>query len=258
MRYFIQLQYKGTNFHGWQIQPNACSVQEELNKALSLLLREVINVVGAGRTDTGVHASFFVAHFDTENSINDLQKLIFKLNSFLGKDILIETIFEVPKANHARFSPTSRTYHYFISRNKAPFLSESVAIFPYDLDLKSMNNAASVLKDYTDFTSFSKLHTDVKTNNCIIHSAQWFQRNDLLVFEITADRFLRNMVRAIVGTLLEVGRGKITVNEVREIIEKQDRGLAGASAKANGLFLSDIKYPTAIDQYLIRKNHFLF
>ncbi len=257
MRYFIQLQYKGTNYHGWQIQPNASSVQEELNMALSLLLKEEINVVGAGRTDTGVHASFFVAHFDVTSSISNLQKLTFKLNSFLDKDILIETIFQVDETFHARFSPVARTYYYFISRKKVPFLFESVAIVHYDLDLDKINEASEVLLEYTDFTSFSKLHTDVKTNNCKIHSARWFQQNGLLVFEITADRFLRNMVRAIVGTLIEVGRGKITTQKVREIIEKQDRGLAGASAKPNGLFLSDIKYPETIDQQLLRKKHFL-
>lgn len=258
MRYFIQLQYNGTNYHGWQIQPNAISVQEVLNKALSLLLSEAINVVGAGRTDTGVHASFFVAHFEVNSSIKDTAQLVFKLNSFLENDIFIETIFEVAEEFHARFSPLSRTYHYFISQNKVPFLAESVAVVHYNLDIQKMNEAAELLKEYTDFTSFSKLHTDVKTNNCKIEKAVWFRKNDLLIFEITADRFLRNMVRAVVGTLIEVGRGKITPGQVGEIIERKDRGAAGASAKANGLFLSDIKYPEAVDQLLIRKKHFLF
>lgn len=241
-RYFIQLAYNGTNYHGWQIQPNAISVQEVLNKALSTILREDIEVVGAGRTDTGVHASFFIAHFEVENTITDGVKLCFKLNSFLPNDIRIDKIYVVADDMHARFSATARTYHYYLSNKKEPFNADTVAFVPYELDIQKMNEAAKYLFDYIDFTSFSRLHTDVKTNNCKIMEAVWFEENGKFVFKITADRFLRNMVRAIVGTLMEVGRGKLSVGGFCKIIEAQNRGAAGASAPAKGLFLSEIKY----------------
>jgi tRNA pseudouridine38-40 synthase len=251
-RYFIQLAYNGTNFHGWQIQPNAISVQEVLTKAISTVLQEKVEVVGAGRTDTGVHASFFVAHFELEHPLDNTFELCRKLNSFLNHDIKIHQVFEVDSEMHARFSATYRTYHYYLSNTKQPFRKEFTAYYPQPFDVELMNEAAQVLFDYTDFTSFSKLHTDVKTNNCKIYKAQWKEKNGLLVFEISADRFLRNMVRAVVGTLMEVGKHKITVDDVRQIIEKKDRCAAGASVLAKGLFLTDIGYPEPVNSRLIR------
>ncbi|KJF42700.1 tRNA pseudouridine(38-40) synthase TruA [Draconibacterium sediminis] len=249
-RYFLQLSYKGTNYHGWQIQPNAVSVQEVMEDALSKILREKIEVVGAGRTDTGVHASFFILHFDSENGIPKNLDIVYKLNSFLPSDIAVQKVWPVDAEAHARFSAISRTYHYFISTEKDPFATETSHKYLKPLDVEKMNQAAQKLFNYTDFTSFSRLHTDVKTNNCKIMQAEWTQRGERLQFTIKADRFLRNMVRAIVGTLLEVGQGKLSIDQFCEIIEKQDRGSAGASAPAQGLFLVDIGYP----EKLIRKS----
>nr|WP_319573586.1 tRNA pseudouridine(38-40) synthase TruA [uncultured Draconibacterium sp.] len=247
-RYFLQLSYKGTNYHGWQIQPNAVSVQEVMEDALSKILREKIAVIGAGRTDTGVHASFFILHFDTENGIPENLDIVYKLNSFLPSDIAVQKVWTVDDEAHARFSATSRTYHYFISSEKNPFVTETSYKYLKPLDVEKMNKAAQTLFNYTDFTSFSRLHTDVKTNNCKIMQAEWMRRGEQLQFTIKADRFLRNMVRAIVGTLLEVGQGKLSISQFCEIIEKQDRGVAGASAPAQGLFLVDIEYPKNITQ----------
>ncbi len=241
-RYFLQLSFKGTRYHGWQIQPNAVSVQEVIEKALSTLLRENISVVGAGRTDTGVHSSFFVLHFESENSELTSQNLVFKLNSLLPKDIAVQKLMKVENELHARFSAVSRTYHYIIATEKDPFAEETAYHYTRQLDVEKMNEAASVLFEYEDFTSFSRLHTDVKTNNCKILQAEWSREGAKLIFKVKADRFLRNMVRAIVGTLLEVGKGKLTVEEFRQIIEKKDRSAAGASAPAHGLFLTDIDY----------------
>ncbi len=242
-RYFLQCSYNGTNYHGWQIQPNATSVQEVLEEALTTILREKITVVGAGRTDTGVHASFFILHFDSDISDIDSVKMVYKLNSFLPPDIAVQKIWKVNNETHARFSALSRTYKYFISTEKNPFQTETTYKYLKPLDINKMNEAAKDLHDYKDFTSFSRLHTDVKTNNCKIYLAEWKQENNQLVFIIKADRFLRNMVRAIVGTLLEVGQGKLSVDEFKKIIESKDRGAAGASAPAQGLFLVDIEYP---------------
>lgn len=246
-RYFIQLNYKGTNYHGWQIQPNAISVQEVITKAFSTILREEIEVTGAGRTDTGVHASFFIAHFDSQiNNLHTDKKIIFKLNSFLPKDIAIQKISKVSNDAHARFDAKSRTYHYYIHQQKDPFLTESSYYFHHKIDIDLMNKACELLYQFTDFTSFSKLHTDVKTNNCVITNAIWKQDQHKLIFEITADRFLRNMVRAIVGTLIDVGKNKISLNDFIEIIESKNRSAAGVSAPAHGLFLSNIKYESKI------------
>ncbi len=242
-RYFIQLSYKGTHFHGWQIQPNAVTVQETLEKAVSLLLREEIKIIGCGRTDTGVHAKDFFAHFDCETLHFEPHKLTFKLNSLLPKDIAIQHIFEVHSDAHARFDATERTYKYYISKIKTPFRYEESYFYPFPLNINAMNEAAKKLLDYIDFTSFSKLHTDVKTNNCVIKEAYWEKTDTQLIFTITADRFLRNMVRAIVGTLLEVGKGKYSVEEFCKIIEAKDRGKAGSSAPSEGLFLHKIIYP---------------
>ena len=241
-RYFLQLSYKGTNYHGWQVQPNAISVQEVLEKSLSTMLREEIAVVGAGRTDTGVHASSFILHFDSKNE-NIPENFVYKLNSFLSADIAVRKIWKVNLETHARFSALSRTYKYYISTEKNPFQTETSYKYLKPLDIDVMNQAAKVLFDYEDFTSFSRLHTDVKTNNCKIYQAEWKQENNQLIFTIKADRFLRNMVRAIVGTLLEVGCGKLSIDEFKKIIELKNRGAAGASAPAQGLFLVDIEYP---------------
>ena len=241
-RYFLQLSYKGTRYFGWQRQPNAVSVQEVIEKTLSTVLREEIAVVGAGRTDTGVHASFYVLHFDVLNEIIEPEKLLYHLNRFLPDDIAIQKIKKVNSDFHARFSAVSRTYKYYISVIKDPFTTDTSYQFTVPLDIEKMNEAAKMLFEYTDFTSFAKLHTDVKTNNCKIFQAEWETENNQLVFTIKADRFLRNMVRAIVGTLLEVGKGKISVDDFRKIIEMKNRGAAGTSAPPQGLFLVDIGY----------------
>ena len=245
-RYFIELAYKGTNFHGWQIQPNAVSVQECLEKALSVITRETIAVTGAGRTDTGVHASYFVAHFDSGKLNLDHPDFAHKLNSFLGKDIVIFQVSKVTTEAHARFDATSRTYQYHLNLRKDPFALETSWYFFSRPDVERMNEASRILFEYTDFTSFSKLHTDVKTNNCKIYCAEWTQKGSNIVFTVKADRFLRNMVRALVGTILEVGIGKIDLNQFRKIIEQKDRGAAGLSVPAHGLFLTDIEYPKEI------------
>ncbi len=242
-RYFVQLSYKGTDFHGWQIQLNAVTVQETLEKAFSLILRENIKIIGCGRTDTGVHAYQFYAHFDCNTVAYDLDKLVFKLNTVLPKSIAIQRIFPVVSEAHARFDATSRTYKYYIAKVKNPFAYEQSYYYPFPLNISVMNEAAKTLLDYADFTSFSKLHTDVKTNNCKITEAYWEETDEQFVFTITADRFLRNMVRAIVGTLFEVGKGKYGVERFCEIIEAKDRGKAGSSAPAEGLFLHKIVYP---------------
>lgn len=246
-RYFLYCSYKGTNYHGWQIQPNGISVQEVLTKSLRTVLRdENLEITGAGRTDTGVHARVMVAHFDAEINFISFADLVGKLNSFLPNDIAVHKIVEVKSNAHARFDAISRRYEYRITLEKNVFSTEfSARIFnPLDFDL--MNKASEVLKEFHDFTSFSKLHTDTKTNNCIITRAEWTKRNDEWIFTIEADRFLRNMVRAIVGTLLEVGRGKINLDDFRKIIETKDRCKAGTSAPAQGLFLVNVEYPKEI------------
>lgn len=245
-RHIIQLSYNGTRYFGWQRQPNAISVQEVVEKALSTVLRQDIKVTGAGRTDTGVHASFFVLHFDYFDEITEPEKLVYHLNRFLPEDIAIQKIKMVGVDFHARFSAVSRTYKYFICTEKNPFQPETCYQFTVHLDVEKMNVAAQALLEFTDFTSFSKLHTDVKTNNCRIFQAEWKKENKQLVFTIKADRFLRNMVRAIVGTLIEVGKGKLTIEDFRKIIELKDRSAAGTSAPAKGLFLVDIEYPDGV------------
>jgi len=245
-RYFLHLSYKGTHYHGWQVQPNALSVQEVMEKALSTILHEEIAVVGAGRTDTGVHASFFMLHFESPKTNLETSNLVHRLNRFLPPDIAVSKIFPVNSEAHARFSAVSRTYKYYITTEKSPFQIETSYQYTAPLDVEKMNKAVAALFGYKDFTSFSRLHTDVKTNNCKIYRAEWKREESQLVFTIKADRFLRNMVRAVVGTLLEVGRGKLSVDEFRRIIEKKDRGAAGASVPAEGLFLVDIEYPEEI------------
>jgi tRNA pseudouridine38-40 synthase len=242
-RYFIQLAYNGKNYHGWQMQENAHTVQAEINEKLSLLLGESINVTGCGRTDAGVHARQFFAHFEIENLSLDPDELTSKLNNFLSKDIAVYKIFKVKPDMHARFSATSRTYRYYISKQKNPFLQDLSYFYHVPLNLAEMKKASSLLLNYTDFTSFSKLHSQTNNNNCKISFADWEETDEILIFTITADRFLRNMVRAIVGTLLEVGKGKMEASEIKIIIELKNRSEAGFSVPAEGLFLEKIEYP---------------
>jgi len=238
--------YKGTRFHGWQFQPNAVSVQQCLEKALSTITHETIAVTGAGRTDTGVHARYFVAHFDASLPNLDHPDFTHKLNRFLKDDVSIFGLNKVSSEAHARFDAVSRTYQYHLNLRKDPFPVETSWYFFRQPDVATMNEACRILFDYIDFTSFSKLHTDVKTNHCKIMQAGWTQQGNNLIFTVKADRFLRNMVRAIVGTLLEVGLGKMNLPEFRDVIEQKDRGAAGMSVPAQGLFLTDIEYPESI------------
>ena len=247
MRFFIYLSYDGARYHGWQRQPNGLSVQQVLEEALSTILRQPIEVVGAGRTDAGVNASMMVAHMDVSLCSDTVAAQKDRLNRLLPPDIAVQRIVPVCDDAHARFSATSRTYHYYITFDKSPFLRHYAWRCPFPLDIDRMNEAASHLFDYTDFTSFSKLHTDVKTNNCRIMKAEWLQQADgTWMFEVQADRFLRNMVRAIVGTLVDVGRGRMTVQQFCDIIERKDRCAAGQSMPGNALFLADITYPEHI------------
>lgn len=246
-RYFIYLAFDGTNYHGWQIQPNGVSVQGTLMKALSIYLRREVEVTGAGRTDAGVHASLMVAHFDHEEVLCP-QVLTDKLNRLLPPDISVYKVVPVRADAHARFDATSRTYKYYITTAKKPFRRNYVyRLIGQAPDVEKMNAAACLLFNYTDFTSFSKLHTDVKTNNCRIIQAVWTQVDvDEWVFTIQADRFLRNMVRAVVGTLLDVGRGKLSLEDFCKVIEQKDRCKAGSSVPGNALFLVDVTYPDAL------------
>ncbi|MCB2209119.1 MAG: tRNA pseudouridine(38-40) synthase TruA [Bacteroidetes bacterium] len=241
-RYFIKLAYKGTHYHGWQIQDNAHTIQEELNTKISLMLSETVNLVGCGRTDTGVHAREFYAHFDISKELDQLENLAFKLNGFLPEDIVIFEIFKVPTDFHARFDAQSRTYKYCISQRKNPFLTGQSFYYHGALDIVKMNAASKILFDYSDFTSFSKLHTQTKTNRCTIYHANWEKKGEELIFTIRADRFLRNMVRAIVGTMIEIGSGKLGVEDMKRIIEAKDRSDAGFSVPAEGLFLEKVSY----------------
>jgi len=287
-RYFIHMAYDGTAYHGWQVQPNGTTVQEVLQKALSTLLRQDIAVTGSGRTDTGVHASYFIAHFDLStgspanpfvessgkpqtdtqaqaslakpqtssqtpgNSANpsgatlpdpENPDFVFKLNRFLPEDIVVYRIHQVPEDMHARFSAVSRTYHYHISTVK-PLFTRNYSHFLYgQLDLKEIGKCCRMILEARDFTSFSKLHTDVKTNNCDVSIARWKEVDHGYLFEIRADRFLRNMVRSLVGTLIDVGQGKLSAKGFCDILEAKDRTRAGQSAPAAGLFLVDIGYP---------------
>lgn len=245
-RYFIYLSYDGTNYHGWQIQPNGLSVQEVLMKALSTFLRKPVEVVGAGRTDAGVHARLMVAHFDFDTEL-DNNTVVDKLNRLLPPDVAVYRVRRVKPEAHARFDATYRTYKYYITTRKDPFSRAFAWRVFQPLDFEKMNEAARVLFDYIDFTSFSKLHTDVKTNNCKMMEAHWDRIDDCnWVFTIRADRFLRNMVRAVVGTLVEVGKGKLTVEGFRKVIEEKNRCSAGTSVPGNALFLVDVGYPEAL------------
>lgn len=247
MRFFLDLSYDGTNFHGWQRQPNAVSVQQTIEDALSVILREKKEIVGAGRTDTGVHASCMFAHFDAEE-IPDKKKFLSSLNRMVGHEIAINNIFPVPDDAHARFDAVSRTYHYHIGSRKNPFSYPYAHQMTRLPDVDKMNESAEILLQTEDFSSFAKLHSDAKTNLCDVTEARWEYdcKNGNLTFVITANRFLRNMVRAIVGTLVEVGTGKLSLDGFKEVIQKKDRCAAGTSMPAKGLFLTRIVYPKHI------------
>lgn len=245
MRYFVEFSYRGTCYHGWQRQPNAKSVQEVLEKALSTLLRESMEVVGAGRTDSGVHARQLFAHFNTSQDFEP-EELVFRLNAFLPEDIAIAGIKKVTSEAHARFDAVERTYEYWVVKEKNPFYQDSAHCILRPLDTIAMNEAARILKDYRDFECFSKSNTDVKTFLCDVREAIWVSDGEKLIFTITADRFLRNMVRAIVGTLLDVGTNKRKPEEIKAIIESKDRAKAGASVPAKGLYLTKVSYPETI------------
>ncbi len=242
-RYFIELAYKGTNYHGWQIQPNAVTVQELLNNALSTLLRQYVETTGCGRTDTGVHAKEFYAHFDVPMDHGPWAIDLRSLNALLPFDIAVKQIIPVDESAHARFDATLRSYQYHIHFNKDPF-KEGLSWLLRDVpDLELMNQAATLLMEYTDFSCFSKSNTQVMTNNCKISRAQWVATDDGMIFYISADRFLRNMVRAIVGTLLMAGKGDMPPEGIRQIIESKNRSNAGTSVPACGLYLTEVKYP---------------
>jgi tRNA pseudouridine38-40 synthase len=246
-RYFMFLSFEGTNYHGWQIQPNVFTVQQTLENALSLILSEKITSIGAGRTDAGVHAAMFCIHFDNLRSdIDSDKKLIFRLNEFLPSNIAVKSIREViPEAN-ARFSAISRTYKYYILKTKNPFKQLWSWHINFPLNVSLMNTACDILKENSDFTSFCRLHSDAKTNICSISSAEWIEDDNEIVFSITSNRFLRNMVRAIVGTMVDLGSEKISLEDFIKIIEAKDRCKAGKTAPAKGLFLTDINYPENI------------
>ena len=252
MRYFITLSYDGTNYSGWQTQPDATTVQETIEQALTLVARspEPIAILGAGRTDAGVHARGMVAHVDLPMSPDEARQLIYRTDRYLPHDIALYDIRPVREEAHARFSATSRTYRYYVTLRKDPFQETRMLRLYFPLNFDRMNEAAGRLKDFTDFTSFSKLHTDVKTNNCRVTEAYWQAGagEGQWIFTITADRFLRNMVRAVVGTLFQVGKGRLSVEDFCAVIEAKDRGQAGSSAPAHALYLEQVGYPE--DLYL--------
>lgn len=265
MRFFIYLAYNGANYHGWQNQPNAISVQEEIERALSTILRQPVAITGAGRTDAGVHARLMVAHFDyslplpetAEWSADEARlwgaQLTFKMNGFLPEAISIYKIVPVRADAHARFDATSRRYEYWVTTVKNPYAANLLTFTHFQLDYPLMNQAAALLLEETDFASFCKAHTDVKTTLCDVRKAYWEQRPcpflpdvQCWVFTIEADRFLRNMVRAVVGTLYQVGRGLMTPAEMREVVRSKNRCAAGMSMPAEGLYLVDITYPESL------------
>jgi tRNA pseudouridine38-40 synthase len=242
-RYFIEIAYKGSKFHGWQIQENAHSVQAELNRALSVISSESIETTGAGRTDTGVHALQLFAHFDSRCPPEKWNDAVFHLNCMIDEDIVVKRIFKVPDDAHARFDALSRSYEYHVYTGKNPFLREFAYDFKGRPDIKRMNEAAAILFEYTDFSCFSKTRTQVTSNICTILHSEWKEHDEKLIYYISANRFLRNMVRAITGTLLNVGMGKTDLNEFRRIIENKKRSDAGLSVPACGLYLTNISYP---------------
>jgi len=245
LRYFIEITYDGTPYHGWQRQPNAISVQEKLEEALSTLLRRNMTLTGAGRTDAGVHARQLFAHFDSEDRL-DTEHLKFRLNRYLPQAIAIRSIREVTAGAHARFDATARSYEYIVGTAKNPFHKDRTFLVEQPLQVQMMEEGAKLLLGSKDFKCFSRSKTDVRTYICEIRNAGWTMQDDNLVFNITADRFLRNMVRAIVGTLLEIGRGKMTIKELQSVILSRNRNMAGPSVPAYGLYLTAVMYPQSI------------
>ncbi len=249
MRYFFEIAYQGTNYHGWQRQKNATTVQQVVEEAFSKILRSEITILGSGRTDTGVHCEQQFFHIEVDSAIEDTDRLLFKINNYLPKDIAIKNAALVTDEAHARFSATARSYEYRITMVKDAFNAPLRYFFNRPLDIKTMNEAAALLIGKHDFESFSRVKTEVNNFYCDITVAHWVQEDDNLTFHITANRFLRGMVRAIVGTLLNVGQGKITVAQVEEIINSKSRKKAGAAAPAQGLFLTKVVYPQDIFIY---------
>ncbi len=245
MRYFVQFSYNGKAYHGWQNQPNAISVQQVLEESFATLFKKPIALVGAGRTDTGVHAKQMFAHFDCDGIV-DTNDMIYRLNALLPDDIAVQKIFEATEEAHARFDAAKRTYEYVVTQRKNPFYFDSAHYVRLPLDLDKMNEAAALLLQYEDFECFSKSNTDVHTYRCDVKKAEWTKKEDVLVFTISANRFLRNMVRAIVGTLLDVGLGKRTLADVKAVLNSKDRSKAGVSVPAKGLYLTKISYPNTI------------
>lgn len=246
LNYFVELAYNGTDFHGWQVQPNALTIQELINKAFTTVFRKPIEIVGAGRTDTGVHASQMYAHVQIDGPF-DPGIVLYKLNAILPDSIVIYNIVPVKEDAHARFDAKKRSYEYHISLIKNPFKIDTTwQLINKELNVAKMNEAAQILLTYTDFQCFSRTNSDVKTFNCNVSRAEWVKSGKSLVFHISADRFLRNMVRAIVGTLIEVGVGKTSIQEFITILDSKDRTKAGPSAPAKGLFLTEVKYPSSI------------
>lgn len=246
MKFFIQLSYKGTNYHGWQIQPDQISVQEKIESALQIAFQKKVDLVGCGRTDTGVHAKNYWAHFELEQFNYTKEEFIFKINNLLPKDIVVHQIKKVNQEAHARFDATYRKYIYQIRSKKDPFNLEFSHYVIRDLDLDLMNEACEILFRYENFKSFSKVKTQVYTYNCKIIEAKWYKQNEFIIFEIKANRFLRNMVRAIVGTMIEIGLGKLSLSDFQSIIESENRSKAGTSVPAKALFLIEIGYPDYI------------
>lgn len=246
MRYFVKLAYNGTDFHGWQIQPGASSIQEEIEEKLSTILQQKTSILGCGRTDAGVHAKEFYAHFDSDSVELELDHLVHKLNTMLHAHIAIRSINQVNSEAHARFDATKRSYEYHISKTKDPFGEMLSYKLSSDLDLDRMNKAGELLLGEQDFTSFCKAKAENHTKLCTIFSSSWTKEEGKLIFKITANRFLRNMVRAIVGTMLDIGQGKMEVEELKNIIASQDRTRAGRSVPAHGLYLSKVEYPSEI------------
>lgn len=243
MRYFAELSYKGTAYCGWQRQPNAPSVQQTIEEALSTILRQDIEVVGAGRTDTGVHAAFYTIHFDTAEPIANPEGTVYHLNALLPEDIAFGRIYAVKEDAHARFDATEREYRYYIQQRKDPFTKATTWQLTTPLDIEAMNKAAEVLLTTEDFTTFAKLGSNNSTNICHIQRAEWVEIEcGMIVFIFRANRFLRNMVRAVVGTLVDVGRGKLSPEDFAEIVASRDLSRSSSSAPATGLFLTDVKY----------------
>ena len=246
MRYFIYFSFNGKLYHGWQKQKNSITIQEKIEESLSVLLKDKIEVIGAGRTDAGVHAKEMVAHFDVNKNFKNSKNFIFKLNQFLSNDISIKSLKSVKNNAHARFDAISRTYEYHISKEKDVFLNEYSYYLNYSLNSIKINEAINIIINNKDFKSFTKSKTDVTNYLCNILDSKWIEDNKKYVFEITANRFLRNMVRSIVGTLIDVGLEKKSINNFKKIIMSKDRSMAGYSVPAKGLFLKRINYPKEI------------